>query len=77
MDVDILSAAEEILGPAVRVEAHRGWATFWCPFHNDVGPRRAGRASQLRGAFDRRLLEVPALRRQRRLAQVPELQAGQ
>jgi hypothetical protein len=41
MNVDILSAAEEILGPAVQVEAHRGWATFWCPFHNDAD--RAGR----------------------------------
>jgi hypothetical protein len=33
---DILSAAEEILGPAVRVEHHRDWAIFWCPFHNDA-----------------------------------------
>ena len=41
MDVDILSAAEEILGRAVRVEARRGWATFWSPFHNDAD--RAGR----------------------------------
>jgi hypothetical protein len=40
MDIDILSAAEEILGKAVRVEQHRGWATFWCPFHNDAD--RAG-----------------------------------
>jgi hypothetical protein len=40
MDVDILSAAEEILGPAVRVEQYRGWATFWCPFHYDAD--RAG-----------------------------------
>jgi hypothetical protein len=40
MNIDILSAAEEILGPAVRVERHRDWATFWCPFHNDVD--RAG-----------------------------------
>ena len=32
---DILSAAEEILGPAVRVERHRDWAIFWCPFHGD------------------------------------------
>jgi len=32
---DILSAAEEILGQAVRVERHRDWAIFWCPFHND------------------------------------------
>ena len=37
---DILSAAEEILGPAVRVERHRDWAVFWCPFHNDSS--RAG-----------------------------------
>jgi len=32
---DILSGAEEILGTAVRVERHRDWAIFWCPFHND------------------------------------------
>lgn len=32
---DMLSAAEEILGPAVRVERHRDWAIFWCPFHSD------------------------------------------
>lgn len=32
---DILSAAEELLGPAVRVERHRDWAVFWCPFHKD------------------------------------------
>ena len=31
----------QILGPAVRVERHRGWATFWCPFHNNSD--RAGR----------------------------------
>ena len=37
---DILFAAEEILGPAVRVERHRDWAVFWCPFHNDSS--RAG-----------------------------------
>jgi len=33
---NILSAAEEILGTAVRVERHRNWAIFWCPFHGDV-----------------------------------------
>ncbi|MEP0806851.1 MAG: toprim domain-containing protein [Chloroflexota bacterium] len=33
---NILSAAEEILGTAVRVEDHRDWAIFWCPFHNDA-----------------------------------------
>ena len=37
---DILSAAEEILGTAVRVERNRDWAIFWCPFHNDAD--RAG-----------------------------------
>ena len=41
---DILSAAEEILGPAVRVERHRDWAIFWCPFHCDED--RAGRGGQ-------------------------------
>ena len=44
MDIDILSAAEEILGPAVRVERHRDWAVFWCPFHNDSD--RAGYGGQ-------------------------------
>jgi hypothetical protein len=39
---DILSAAEEILGTAVRVEDHRGWAIFWCPFHNDAGREGEG-----------------------------------
>ena len=41
MDIDILTTAEEILGKADRVEQHRGWAIFWCPFHNDSD--RAGR----------------------------------
>lgn len=40
MDNDILAQAEEILGKAVKVEAHRSWAIFWCPFHNDSA--RAG-----------------------------------
>jgi hypothetical protein len=39
---DILSAAEEILGPAVRVETSRDWATFWCPFHNDANRKGQG-----------------------------------
>ena len=39
---DILSAAEEILGTAVRVEAHRDWAIFWCPFHNDASRQGEG-----------------------------------
>jgi DNA primase len=38
----ILSAAEEILGTAVRVEEHRGWAIFWCPFHDDAGRKGQG-----------------------------------
>jgi hypothetical protein len=41
---DLLSAAEEILGPAARVERHRAWAIFWCPFHNDTS--RAGSGGQ-------------------------------
>jgi DNA primase len=41
---DILSAAEELLGPAVRVETHRGWAIFWCPFHGDKD--RAGKGGK-------------------------------
>jgi len=41
---DILSAAQEILGTAVRVEDHRDWAIFWCPFHNDAV--REGRGGQ-------------------------------
>jgi hypothetical protein len=39
---DILSAAEGILGTAVRVEEHRGWAIFWCPFHNDASREGTG-----------------------------------
>ncbi|MBK7454297.1 MAG: hypothetical protein IPJ46_11455 [Anaerolineales bacterium] len=39
---DILSAAEEILGSAVRVESHRDWAVFWCPFHNDASREGSG-----------------------------------
>jgi len=35
MNQDILSAAEELLGKAVKIEAHRDWAIFWCPFHGD------------------------------------------
>jgi hypothetical protein len=41
---DILSIAEGILGTAVRVEDHRGWAIFWCPFHNDAS--REGQGGQ-------------------------------
>jgi hypothetical protein len=39
---DILSNAEDILGSAVRVESHRDWAVFWCPFHNDVSREGSG-----------------------------------
>jgi len=39
---DILSAAEEILGPVVKVERNRNWAIFWCPFHNDVSREGEG-----------------------------------
>ena len=41
---NILSAAQEILGTAVRVEDHRDWAIFWCPFHNDAS--REGQGGQ-------------------------------
>jgi len=37
----ILAQAEALLGPAVRVHPHRGWAEFWCPFHGDA--KRQGR----------------------------------
>ncbi len=40
--MDVLNEAVELLGPPVKVERHRGWATFWCPFHDDVA-RRGGR----------------------------------
>jgi len=40
----ILNEAQEILGPPVRIEEHRGWAIFWCPFHNDAA--RAGRGGR-------------------------------
>jgi len=32
---EILAEAEDILGPAEKVEWHRRWAVFWCPFHDD------------------------------------------
>jgi len=35
MNTDIVQQAEELLGKAVKVEMHRDWAIFWCPFHND------------------------------------------
>ena len=39
---NILSAAEEILGTAVRVEDHRNWAIFWSPFHNNASREGEG-----------------------------------
>ncbi len=39
---DILSIAEKILGTAVRVERHRDWAIFWCPFHKDASREGEG-----------------------------------
>ena len=41
---NILSEAQELLGQAVRIEEHRGWAIFWCPFHDDAA--RAGRGGR-------------------------------
>lgn len=37
--VDILAEAEIILGPAVKIERGRPWATWWCPFHPDAEKR--------------------------------------
>ncbi len=33
--MDILDQAIELLGPPVRIEKHRGWGIWWCPFHPD------------------------------------------
>ncbi len=38
---DILSQAQQLLGPPVKIEAHRDWGIWWCPFHPDDA--RAGR----------------------------------
>lgn len=40
----ILSEAQELLGQSVRIEEHRGWAIFWCPFHDDGA--RAGQGGK-------------------------------
>lgn len=40
--MDILSEAAELLGPPARLERHRGWAVFWCPFHADNARRGEG-----------------------------------
>lgn len=38
-DLDILTAATELLkGPPLAID-HRGWGTWWCPFHDDAGRR--------------------------------------
>jgi len=42
--MDILNEAVKILGPPVKVEQHRGWAIFWCPFHDDAA--RHGKRGQ-------------------------------
>lgn len=31
----ILEEAQEILGPPLKIEGHRSWAIWWCPFHPD------------------------------------------
>ncbi|MGD2157035.1 MAG: toprim domain-containing protein [Anaerolineales bacterium] len=41
---NLLNEAQKILGQPVRVEEHRGWAVFWCPFHDDAA--RAGRGGR-------------------------------
>ncbi|MBT7071347.1 MAG: hypothetical protein HN975_10725 [Anaerolineae bacterium] len=35
MTDDILQLTEELLGAHIGEISHRGWATFWCPFHDD------------------------------------------
>jgi len=37
--MDVLDEAVELLGSPVKVERQRGWATFWCPFHDDAARR--------------------------------------
>jgi len=34
--LDILGELIEILGPPIKVDHRRGWATWWCPFHPDA-----------------------------------------
>jgi len=41
MNPEILRRAEELLGPPVRLETHREWGIWWCPFHPDA--ERGGR----------------------------------
>jgi len=40
MNEDILQMAEELLGSHLGKINHKGWATYWCPFHGDE--RQAG-----------------------------------
>ena len=42
--IDILSEAIQILGPPVKIEEHRGWAIWWCPFHQDAA--RSGKSKR-------------------------------
>lgn len=37
--MDVLDEAVKLLGAPVKVERHRGWAIFWCPFHDDEARR--------------------------------------
>lgn len=37
--MDVLDEAVKLLGTPVKVERHRGWAIFWCPFHDDEARR--------------------------------------
>ncbi|WP_322508045.1 toprim domain-containing protein [Anaerolinea sp.] len=36
MEITVLDALVSLLGEPVKVD-HRGWATWYCPFHNDTG----------------------------------------
>ncbi|NPV86306.1 MAG: hypothetical protein HPY45_09900 [Anaerolineae bacterium] len=42
--MNILAEVSAILGPPVAVHHHRGWADWWCPFHQDRD--RAGRGGR-------------------------------
>ncbi|MBN1666418.1 MAG: hypothetical protein JW862_05000 [Anaerolineales bacterium] len=42
--INILSEAIQILGPPVKIEEHRGWAIWWCPFHQDAA--RSGKSKR-------------------------------
>lgn len=38
--MSVLSDATALLGPPVKMD-HRGWATWWCPFHDDAAKKGA------------------------------------